>query len=132
VLAFRRRAFPGEIHDAARSGDVEKVQELLDKDPGLVSGRDDLSRTAPHYAADYGHRGVAQLLLAIKAEVDARDGLGGTPLHVAAVNGNRDVAELLRASKADVNAKTNRGPPPQGVNLTCGGGEALSALLVRF
>jgi len=96
---------------------VEKVQELLDKDPGLVSGRDDLSRTAPHYAADYGHRGVAQLLLAIKAEVDARDGLGGTPLHVAAVNGNRDVAELLRASKADVNAKTNRGPPPPGAKF---------------
>ena len=112
VLAFSCPAFSAEIHDAARGGDLEKVQELLAKDPNLVSSRDDLSWTPLHYAAAYGHRYVAQLLLAKKAEVDARDGLGGTPLHLAAVNGNRDVAELLLASKADVNAKTNRGLTP--------------------
>ena len=117
MLAFSCRAFSGEIRDAARSGDLEKVQELLDKDLDLVSGRDDLSRTALHYAAVYGHRGVAQLLLAKKADVDARDGLGGAPLHVAVVNGNRDAAELLLASKADVNATTDRGPAPLSLAL---------------
>lgn len=88
VLAFSRPALSGEIHDAARSGNLEKVRELLVQDPGLVFSRDDISWTPLHCAAAYGHRDVAQLPLANKAEVDARDDLGGTPLHVAAVNGN--------------------------------------------
>ena len=112
IFAFSRPAFSGEIHDAARSGDLEKVQELLAKDPSLVSSRDDLSWTPLHYAGAYGYREVARLLLARNAEVDARGDLGGTPLHVAAVNGNKDVVELLRASKAHVNGKTNRGLTP--------------------
>ena len=33
VLAFSRLAFSGEIHDAARSDDLEKAQELLAKTP---------------------------------------------------------------------------------------------------
>jgi len=117
VLAFSRLAFSGEIHDAARSDDLEKVQELLAEDPSLVSSRDDLTWTPLHYAAAYGYRDVAQLLLARNAEVDARDDLGWTPLHVAAVNGNKDVVELLLASKAHVNAKTNRGLTPLSLAL---------------
>ena len=117
LLAFSRPAFSGEIHEAARSDDLEKVQELLAKDPSLVSSRDDLSWTPLHYAAAYGYRDVAQLLLSRNAEVDARDDLGGTPLHLAAVNGNKDVVELLLESKANVNAKTNGGLTPLSLAL---------------
>ena len=117
LLAFSRPAFSGEIHEAARSDDLEKVQELLAKDPSLVSSRDDLSWTPLHYAAAYGCRDVAQLLLARNAEVDARDDLGGTPLHLAAVNGSKDVVELLPSGKASVNAKTKRGLTPLSLAL---------------
>ena len=117
ILSFSPPAFSGEIHDAARSGDLQKVQELLDKDPSLVGSRDDLSWTPLHYAAAYGYRGLAQLLLAKKADVNARDDLGGTPLHLAAVNGNKGMVELLLESKADVNARTNRGVTPLSLAL---------------
>jgi ankyrin len=59
-----------------------------------------------HCAAKNGHKDVADLLLANKADVNARDdNCGDTPLHCAARSGHKDVADLLLASKADVNAK---------------------------
>ena len=61
--------------------------------------------TPLHCAAAEGHKDVAELLLANKAEVNAKDNNGGTPLHDAAVKGHKDVAELLLANKAEVNAK---------------------------
>ena len=68
-------------------------------------------------AAINGHKDVAELLLANKAEVNAKDNNGVTPLHLAAFNGHKDVAELLLANKAEVNAKDNDGETP----LHCGG-----------
>ena len=63
-------------------------------------------------AASKGHKDVAELLLANKAEVNAKDNDGATPLHWAAHNGHKDVAELLLANKAEVNAKDNDGETP--------------------
>ena len=65
-----------------------------------------------HYAAQKGHRDVAELLLANKANVNARADNGATPLHAAAFNGHRDVAELFLTNKAEVNAKSNDGDTP--------------------
>ena len=65
-------------------------------------------------AAYEGHKDVAELLLANKADVNARDNTAMTPLHMAAIWGHKDVAELLLANKADVNAKDNNGGTPLG------------------
>ena len=68
--------------------------------------------TPLHLAAISGHKKVAELLLANKAEVNAKDKTGQTPLHRAAANGHKDVVELLLANKAEVNAKDNDGYTP--------------------
>jgi ankyrin repeat protein len=60
-------------------------------------------------AAFAGHKDVAEVLLANKADVDAKDNTGRTPLHLAADRDHKDVAELLLASQADVNTKANDG-----------------------
>lgn len=89
-----RYAFPAS--EAARDGDLEKVKELLKDDPNLVSSKDESGSTPLHYAAGHGHKDIAELLVASKADVNAKDNDGATPLHLAAQNGHNDVAELLR------------------------------------
>ena len=46
-----------EIHDAAKSGDVEKVKALLKDNPDLVISQDDIGFTPLHYAAFKGYKG---------------------------------------------------------------------------
>jgi ankyrin repeat protein len=68
--------------------------------------------TPLHAAAGQGHKDVAELLLANKANVSAKEEHGATPLHLAAFEDHGDVAELLLANKADVNAKEEHGATP--------------------
>jgi ankyrin repeat protein len=112
ALAWSGLAFCGEMHDAAKSGDVEKVKALLKKNPALASSKDTTGTTPLHLAAGYGHKEVAELLLAHKARVNAKANEGDTPLHLAAFHGHTDVAELLLAGKAKVNAKDKAGLTP--------------------
>ena len=113
TLAWSGLAFCGEIHDAAKAGDLAKVRALLTENPALVSSKDTNGCTALILAAGWGHKDVAALLLANKAEVNAKEATDGwTPLHAAAANGQKDVVKLLLASKAEVNAKTGGGYTP--------------------
>ena len=105
-------AFGSEIHDAAKSGSLEKVKLLLKGNPDLVFSKDTDGRTALHYAASCTSKDVVKLLLADKAEVNARDNDGRTPLHLASEDGRKDVVELLLANHADVNAKDSYGDTP--------------------
>lgn len=142
-------ALGGEIHDAARNGNLDKVQELLKNDPALVSKRSEGS-TPLHFAAGYGHMDIAKLLLASGADVNAKDSAGetplhwagrrenivellllhradpnakdhdgNTPLHTAAANGRKELAKLLLAHGADVNAKDKDGNTPLQLAAMC-------------
>ena len=102
-------AFCGEIHDAAKSGDLEKVKALLNDNPDLISSRDENAATPLHAAALMGHKDVAELLLANKADVNAKNNYGITPLEVSAIFGHKDVAELLLNNKAEVFIRDNYG-----------------------
>jgi len=96
ALAWSSPAFCGEIHDAAQDGALRKVKALLKDDPDLVFSRDRDGMTPLHWAEQEGHKDMAELLLANKAEVNAKDKNGWTPLHYAAAYGRKDMAELLR------------------------------------
>src|SRR5579862_3189541 len=85
------------IHDAAASGDLEKVKALLNSNSGLVFSKDSSGMTPLHFAAQNGHKEVAEVLLANKAEAGSNDRDGVMPLHLAAYTGHRDVVELLLA-----------------------------------
>jgi ankyrin repeat protein len=96
----------GDIFDAAKRGDVEKVKALVEDNPHLVSSKDNYGMTPLHLAAN---KNVAEVLLANKAVVDARDDHGRTPLNWAIQSGRYDVVELLLAKGAEVNAKDDTG-----------------------
>jgi ankyrin repeat protein len=108
TLAWSIPGLCGEIHDAAKAGDLVKVKALLKLDPELVSSKDNNGHTPLHVAVWDGHKDVVELLLANGAEVDAR-GNTGTPLHWAARMGNKVVVELLLSKGAAVNALDKSG-----------------------
>ena len=103
-----------EICDAARKGDMGKVEAFLRTDPKQVFSRDDKGNTPLHVSASRGYLDITKLLLADKADVNSRTDAGNTPLKWAAYNGHTDVAALLIADGADVNAKDDKGWTPLG------------------
>jgi ankyrin repeat protein len=76
VLTWSSLAFCDEIHDAAKSGDWEKVKALLKANPDLVFETNTVGMTPLFDAAIYDLKDVAKLLLTHKAEVNAKDNVG--------------------------------------------------------
>lgn len=69
-------------------------------------------QTPLHFAAIYGHTGIAQYLLDNGADTKAQDISGTTPLHEAVRYGNAEIARLLIEKGADVNGKDSLGKTP--------------------
>lgn len=113
VLAAAAPGLCAPIHDAARAGDLAKVEALVNANPSLVSSADEqYGQTPLHIAVFNGHKDVAEFLLAHKADVNAKSKNGSTPLHLAAAKGDKEIVELLLANKAEINALDNDGWSP--------------------
>ncbi|MDA3873610.1 MAG: ankyrin repeat domain-containing protein [Kiritimatiellae bacterium] len=89
---------------AARSGNVESVQNLLDEgeDPDQVTSR---GWSALMIAADRGHEQVVQMLLEKGVSIDGTlsDGLGA--IQLASAGGHLDVVRVLVEAGVDINSK---------------------------
>ncbi|MGA2248551.1 MAG: ankyrin repeat domain-containing protein [Verrucomicrobiota bacterium] len=146
VMAGSGHAFCGEIHIAAKNGDLGKVKMLVQADPGLISSTDDQGDTPLLVAVKSHHRDIVAFLVAHKANVNAKgkdesfvlgDGtgtgksLGGTPLLWAAQSGDKDLVHLLLTNGADVNAANNGGWMPLNWAARDGGQEEVEYLLAR-
>lgn len=90
-----------------REGNVEKVRELLERDPRLANAVDPnepRKLSALHIAARAKQDEVARLLIEHGADVSARDSYdNATPLHFAAIEGASEIVRLLIDAGADVN-----------------------------
>ncbi|MBI5817915.1 MAG: ankyrin repeat domain-containing protein [Verrucomicrobia bacterium] len=89
----------GEIHDAVKSGDLEKLKQLLAAKPELVNERDKYESTPLHCAVFQRKKAIVELLLAYKANVNAKDGGGFTPIAFVRLF-NPELAALLRSHGA--------------------------------
>jgi ankyrin repeat protein len=100
----------GDLHSAAREGDLVALESLLQAggDPDL---RDADGRTPLHLAAAAGQTGALEMLIEAKADLDAIARSGRTPLIEAAEAGQLDAARLLLDAGADVN-RSHRGGSP--------------------
>jgi cytohesin len=126
-----------EIHEAAVSGNLERVKACLSRDQSQINVADAKGRSVLacavlsgkkelveflirqgatediSAAAVTGHsEKIAELLKQDPTLVNARATDDKTPLHWAAFHGQRKVAELLLAEKADINALDEGGFAP--------------------
>jgi ankyrin repeat protein len=100
-----------QLHNAAQTGNLELVQELLDAGTP-VDAKNTYGWTSLHKAAINGHESVCKLLLDYKAEVDAKNDEGKTPLMLAAAWDHKEICQLLLDHNAQIDAKTNNGSTP--------------------
>jgi TonB family protein len=131
ALACSIQGFCGEIHNAARRGDLQKVKSLLTENPELISSKWYGSMPL-HEAAANGHKDVVELLLAKGADVNAKDrNASATPLFWGVWSGNKDVVVLLLANNANANAKNENGWTPLHKAAQCGRKDMAELLLVK-
>lgn len=103
LLAIMVAGCAGSIHDAAYSGDKEKVAKLLSR--GVSADAPDPSGTAPLVKAlKMNHYDVAKLLIENGADPNVTDPSTGLPaILLAAKNKKLDLMQLFIAKGADVN-----------------------------
>ncbi|MEW5764903.1 MAG: ankyrin repeat domain-containing protein [Acidobacteriota bacterium] len=96
----------GEIHEAAKRGDLDTVKTLLGKEPELVREADTDGRTPLHHACFEGQASVVVFLLDHGSEVNRKETKYSlTPLHMAAWKGHPEVIRILLERGADLNAR---------------------------
>jgi ankyrin repeat protein len=101
-------AAPAALFDAARQGNLNQMQGLLDR--GIdVDGRDQGGLTALLYAAHAGHPEVVTLLLERGADINVKGVAGDTPLMKAARKGHAECVTLLLGKGSDPFAKDREG-----------------------
>ena len=86
-----------DIHEAANTGNIEAVKQHLAAGTDVDAKSDGKYGWTPLlHAAWFGHKEIAELLIAKGADVNGKDNVGGTPLDRAIFNKNTETADLLR------------------------------------
>jgi ankyrin repeat protein len=84
--SFALRDGTSAILEAAKDGDLARLQAELARDPLLAQASNETGDTALHQAAEHGHLHVVDVLLAAGANANAARGDGIKPIHAALLN----------------------------------------------
>jgi ankyrin repeat protein len=104
-----------DIFEASATGTQERVEQLLHKDPNVLSSYSADGWTPLHLAVFFGRINIVHLLLNRGADINApsKNDQRVTPLHSALANPhNATVAQLLIDGGADLNARQSEGYTP--------------------
>jgi ankyrin repeat protein len=131
AAAIRERLGQLDVFEAATVGDVDRLQELLDAEPELATAYSADGFTPLHFAAFFGHREAAALLLALGAEVDAlgRGWMTGTALHSATARSHAEIVRVLLGAGANPQARQSGGGTPLHAAAVNADVESVDALL---
>jgi ankyrin repeat protein len=112
LLAVLLTCCTPSLHDLAAHGDNAAIESMVKADPALLGARNDLGKTALHYAATQNQAQTAEILINLGADVNAQDTTGLTPLHLAAIFGYTDVAGVLYSHGASLTVADDFGDTP--------------------
>jgi len=105
-------AHAGEIHDAAREGDLDAVRAIVEADPTQLNEQDVRNDAPIHLASIGGHTELVRYLLDAGALIDIGDNENTTALGCVAIHGHMDIAELLIERGAAVDVADDNGNTP--------------------
>ena len=92
---------------AVRANNIVECRRLIDTGEANVNGdRDQIGRTALHWASFRGHLEISELLTSSGADVNIRDSYGRTALHYASIYGHLEIVQLLLCQGADISFRT--------------------------
>ncbi len=112
LMIVHQTAMAGQIHEAAKRGDIQTVQDLVQKGVRINEDLDEYGATALHWAAVKGHRDIGEFLLNKGANVDQKNRDGDTPLHLAVAFGHKDLIQLLLSKGANIDERRKEGTTP--------------------
>ncbi|MCP4706275.1 MAG: PDZ domain-containing protein [candidate division Zixibacteria bacterium] len=121
----------GEIHEAAKAGDLEKIKSILEADQSRLSAQDKIGYTALHWAAMRAKWDAVRYLVdSSGADVNAYGVDGCSPLHSAANHGNVAIIGLLIKKGSVVDLKNNLDQTP--LHITSKAGNIKVAQILAF
>lgn len=95
------------ITTAIEAGDIDRVRELLHKDPSAINTPDEDGQPLLHVAIQENKRDIVTLLLQSGASMEAKGYHGWHALHIAASLGSLDLVNICLQHGADVSQRTN-------------------------
>jgi ankyrin repeat protein len=114
LLCAALPALAGDIHRAVEAGDLALVKQILKRDPGALTSRDNNRfREMPiHFAAASGNVDMMRLILDAGADIDAGDSDNSTALGIAAMRKHPEMVTFLIEHGADVNHRDRKADCP--------------------
>ena len=120
-----------DIHEAAKTGNLEQARNLIANDKGQLNAKDTLGYTPLHWSLIRAQWPLATYLLEAGADPTLTGSDGATTLHCAA---NHDKAEIicrLIEKGVDPNAKNIWGNTPLALTVQRGCARTARALIAR-
>ncbi len=96
------------LHSAAKGGNKNRVQTLIDKNANLDI-QDEHGMTALYWATAKGNIEIVQMLIDAGAKPDIINKYGDTALHSAARKGNKEIVQMLINAQANLDIPNKRG-----------------------
>ncbi len=121
--------YAGEIHEAAKTGDLDKIKSILETDKTRLEAQDRVGYTALNWAAMRTQWDVVRYLVEIGANVNSFGLDGNTPLHSAANHDNVAIIGLLIKNGAVIDKKDNWGNTPLHI-ASRAGNEKVAKILI--
>ncbi|MCY3839577.1 MAG: ankyrin repeat domain-containing protein [Gammaproteobacteria bacterium] len=129
LLAVSASGSAAPLVDAAKAGDLARVQSLIESDPAAVDQAGSDGSTALHWAVNQDHPAMVEVLLDAGADAQVRNRYGFPAIALAAMNGNADVLTLLIHSGADPRATVPGGESAVMTAARTGDPDAIRVLL---